>query len=128
MFYKLLAAAALSLTVATGAIAQDDSQGGEEGQIAGDSNEITGDFTSSTETQLTDDDRLMMEGWDETTTGVFFTDNTMAMMRSQDEIMTNWASLSADQQASVRESCAAVDAGGRNFSASVVAFCGWVRQ
>jgi hypothetical protein len=123
MFHKLLAAAALSLTVATGAIAQDDSQGGEEGQIAGDSNEVTGDFTSSTE--MTDDDRLFMQDWDASTSGSFFTEGWT--LRSEDEIRTNFAAMTPEQQASVRERCAAVDAGGRNYSARVLAFCGFTR-
>ena len=48
--------------------------------------------------------------WDESMNDAFFSDTTSGTLRADDEITTNWASLTPEQQERVRQHCATVDA------------------
>lgn len=88
--------------------------------------------------------------WDAEVSGAFFSDMEAGTLRSSEEISTNWADLSADQQAAVRADCQNIetaDAGmeaidrdatgddlttssvdGGTMQTSMVELCGWVNQ
>lgn len=64
--------------------------------------------TSSTDKNApTQDDQTMMESWrgQEGVLDAFFMDDTLAELRSQEEITANWANLSAEQQETIKADC-----------------------
>ena len=83
---RLLTALALTLTVSASALAQG-----------------TGGTSSATGNQTAGE-------WDSTISGAFYSDSSAGTLRSESEIRTNWSSLSAEQQAQVRERCASMTA------------------
>ena len=91
MLTKLLAVTALSLTLGGYAFAQDANT---------DASASGGSPNESIESQIP-------PGWDDNMRGVFFSDLETFTLRSQDEIRTGWASMSAEQQAMVRADCEA---------------------
>lgn len=48
--------------------------------------------------------------WDDTINDAFFSDTTAGTLRSDDEITTNWSSLTPEQQDRVRQHCDTVNA------------------
>jgi hypothetical protein len=51
---------------------------------------------------------MMGSNWNEATTQAFFADDGAMSLRSEAEIQTSWAALSAEEQATVRADCMAV--------------------
>lgn len=51
----------------------------------------------------------MPQGWNAEIGNAFFTDADLGTLRTEDEISTNWASLSAEQQAQVASYCDTID-------------------
>lgn len=97
---KMLTIASMSLALATGAaLAQTATPSAETPDQANNS--------PSAPSNLTEEDTMMMEGWsaEEGLLDAFFMDDTMAEMRSEEEIAANWANLSAEQQEMVKASC-----------------------
>lgn len=86
MSYKIIAAVALSLGLATSALAQTGGGADASGQGAADAQ------------------TAYPTGWQGPISEAFFSD-TAGTMRTEDEIRTNWGSLSTDQQAQVRTDC-----------------------
>lgn len=76
-------------------------------------------FASTSFAQMSDDPTLSAgdgatPNWDQSINDVFFEDESAGLVRSHDDIQQGWESLSADQQAQIRDDCAAMtaDAGG----------------
>lgn len=92
MLARILAITALSLTLGGAAFAQDTPAEGSDGSASG------GSPNESIESQIP-------PGWDDNMRGVFFSDPATFTLRTQEEIATGWASMSAEQQAMVRADC-----------------------
>jgi len=98
MTYKLIAAAAaLSLGLSTAAFAQ----------ATGDNNSPDAGGASLPSNA---GNAPVRPAWDATINDAFYSDAEAGTLRTQDEIRTNWGSLSADQQAMVRTDCDATTA------------------
>ena len=51
----------------------------------------------------------MPQGWNDEIGNAFFSDSELGTLRTEDEISTNWASLSTEQQAQVTSYCDTMD-------------------
>ena len=89
MFTKILAITALTLSLTGAALAQTD-----------------GSATSGSSPGEAIEDQ-MPAGWKGPIADTFYTDSTAGTMRTEEEIRTGWATLSAEQQAQVKTDCAA---------------------
>jgi hypothetical protein len=98
MMYKLVAASMLTLAVGTSAIAQSSTTG-TTGPAAG---------TSTDTMMMTEADKTLTRDWSGPIGDAFFTDDSMSTLKSQAEIQSSWQSLSAEQQAQVKQDCATV--------------------
>lgn len=65
--------------------------------------------TSSTATSPRAED-AMPQGWQGPIGDAFYTDNTWTTLRAEPEIKDRWQTLSAEQQAMVRDDCAKIGA------------------
>lgn len=93
MTYKLLAAAAFSLTLGASALAQAPAPA---------------PAPTGQETGATAGSGLPAE-WEGAVGDAFFSDVEAGTLRSEDEVRANWQDLSAEQQAQVRTDCASFD-------------------
>lgn len=108
MTRKIIAATILTLGMATGALAQTSTQGGEPPSYP--------------------------DSWKGDIASALYADQHT--LRTQDEVKTNWAKLSADQQAQVKKDCTATSQAAAtksgessataNANASMTELCGWV--
>ena len=91
MFAKILGIAAVSAVLATGALAQTNnpptSTAPDQGTAANNAE--------------------MLKKWKGPIGAAFFTDDTMATLRSEADMKTAWATLTPDQQAQVKADCSA---------------------
>lgn len=92
MSYKIIAAVALSLGLATSALAQTGTGSTTGGADA------SGQGAADAQTAFP-------TGWSGPISEAFFSDTAAGTMRTEDEIRTNWGNLSAEQQAQVRTDC-----------------------
>lgn len=100
MMYKLIAASMLTLALGTSAIAQSSTTGTSGATTA---------TPGATETMMmTDADKTLTKDWSGPIGVAFFTDDSMSTLKTQAEIQSGWASLSAEQQAQVKQDCASV--------------------
>jgi hypothetical protein len=98
MMYRLIAASMLTLALGTSAIAQSSTTD-TTGPAAG----------ASTDTMMmTEADKTLTKDWSGPIGEAFFTDDSMTTLKSQAEIQSSWQSLSAKQQAQVKQDCATV--------------------
>jgi predicted Fe-S protein YdhL (DUF1289 family) len=97
MTYKLIVALALSLGLGTAALAQttDNNQPDTSGGTL-----LPGNTGNAP----------VRPAWDAAINDAFYVDAEAGTLRTEDEIRTNWGSLSADQQAMVRTDCDATTA------------------
>ena len=104
MMYRLIAASMLTLALGTSAIAQSsttDTTGGTSG--------ATTATPGATDTMMmTEADKALTGDWSGLVADAFFTEDSKATLKSQDEIKSSWSSLSTEQQAQVKEDCATV--------------------
>ncbi|NGO51121.1 hypothetical protein G6N73_07985 [Mesorhizobium camelthorni] len=101
MMYKLIAASMLTLALGTSAIAQSSTTD-TTGPAAG---------TSTDTMMMTEADKALTKDWSGPIGDAFFTDDSMTTLKSQAEIQSSWASLSAEQQAQVKQDCTTVSSG-----------------
>lgn len=92
MSYRIVAALALSLGLSTAAFAQTSGTD----TTTGSGGETSGAATST---------MTLPSGWEGAIGDAFFSDSAAGTLRSEEEIRSNWGSLSADQQAQVRTEC-----------------------
>jgi hypothetical protein len=57
---------------------------------------------------MTEADKALTKDWSGPIGDAFFTDDSMATLKSEDEIKSSWSSLSTEQQAQVKQDCATV--------------------
>jgi hypothetical protein len=106
MFNKIIAASAVSLLLASGALAQT-SGGDTQGSST---------FTSPIEAE-------MMGKWPESVRGAFFADNAMTL-RTQEEITTSFGALTPEEQQAVRDDCTTVSGDTSNsYGKSTIDLC-----
>ncbi len=89
---------AISMAMASAAIAQDTSgsaTGADPGTAA----------TGTDMLQMTQAERDATADWTGPIADALFTDQSKTSLRSEEEIRTNWAQLSAEQQNQVKEDC-----------------------
>lgn len=100
-FKMIFAAAALSTALTGAALAQSgtDSSGST---MSPDSQQPGAVIPPETDSDTTSS---IMPTWDDTIAGVFFTDRTTGALRSREEAMGRWASLTPEQQARVKQDC-----------------------
>ncbi|ASY65489.1 Large exoproteins involved in heme utilization or adhesion (plasmid) [Sinorhizobium sojae CCBAU 05684] len=91
-----LLAGAISMAMASAAIAQDTS-----GSATGADPAATG----TDMLQMTQAERDATADWTGPIADALFTDPSKTSLRSEEEIRTNWAQLSAEQQNQVKEDC-----------------------
>lgn len=101
---KILTATAISLCLATAALAQSS---GTSSGTNGTSGSSAGSSMSSTSGS---GQSGIPSGWDSKLSGSFFSDANSGRLLSQDEIRKNWSSLSSEQQAQVRSDCSRMTA------------------
>ncbi|WP_394889263.1 hypothetical protein ACG873_28960 [Mesorhizobium sp. AaZ16] len=104
MMYKLIAASMLTLALGASAIAQSSTTG----TTGGTSGTTTATPGTADTMMMTEADKALTKDWSGPIGDAFFTDDTMATLKSQDEIKSSWASLSTEQQAQVKQDCATV--------------------
>lgn len=126
MFYKTLAAATMSLALATGvAMAQTSTEPGAvqaDGQTPAVSGETQGEGVSKM-TFTSDNERMMVER-NMSFLGGFFTDDTMATLRPTEEMSASFSSLTPEQQQALRSDCTNVTGDTSNsYGQSVVDLC-----
>ena len=89
MFTKILAITALTLSLTGAALAQTQTDGSA---------------TSGASPGEAIEDQ-MPAGWTGPIADTFYTDSTAGTLRTEDEIRTGWATLSAEQQTQVKADC-----------------------
>jgi hypothetical protein len=57
---------------------------------------------------MTEADKALTSDWSGPIADAFFTDDSKATLKSEDEIKSSWSSLSTEQQAQVKQDCATV--------------------
>ncbi|MBA3446435.1 MAG: hypothetical protein H0T56_02280, partial [Pseudaminobacter sp.] len=87
MMHKIITASALSLALSTAALAQSSTT-----TTTGTATDAAGAVGTMT---MTEADKSLTQDWKGPIGQAFFTDDTMATLRSQEEIKTGWAALSA---------------------------------
>jgi hypothetical protein len=103
MMYKLIAASMLTMALGTSAIAQSSTTG-----TSGTSGTTTTTPGATDTMMMTEADKALTKDWSGPIGDAFFTDDSMTTLKSQDEIKSSWATLSAEQQAQVKQDCAGV--------------------
>lgn len=88
---------AISMAMASAAIAQDTS-----GSAAG---TASGSAATGTMMQMTEAEKSATADWTGPIADALFTDQSKATLRSEQEIRSNWANLSAEQQNQIKEDC-----------------------
>ncbi|MFN3549894.1 MAG: hypothetical protein ACK4U0_20600 [Mesorhizobium sp.] len=73
--------------------------------------------TTDTANSSTSMSSAMPQGWNDELGNAFFSDSELGTLRTEEEISTNWASLSAEQQAQVTGYCDTMDTASATGSA-----------
>jgi hypothetical protein len=104
MMYKLIAASMLTLALGASAIAQSSTTG----TTGGTSGATTATPGATDTMMMTEADKALTNDWSGPIADAFFTDESKTTLKPQAEIQSSWASLSAEQQAQVKQDCATV--------------------
>jgi hypothetical protein len=127
MKLKLLTAAALALSLAAAPVAFAQSGTSATGDASGDSNQPavktdqgTTSSTGATE-GMTDADRKFYT--DNAMFSSFFTDDSMATMKSEAEVQAAFQAMGADDQAGAKAACEAVQNDRGSHGSVTIALC-----
>ena len=108
MKYNYLVAVAISLSMASGAIAQSSS-GSTSGSTSGSAGTTSSAPGSASGTpgmmQMNEAERNTTSKWPEPIRNALFSDASGSNLRSQDEIKANWSKLTTEQRNQVKQDC-----------------------
>lgn len=132
MKYPHLLVAAVSVAMASGAIAQSSS-GSTSGSTSGSAG-TTSSAASGSDSgtpgmmQMNEAERNTTSKWPEPVRNALFSDASGSTLRSQDEIKANWSKLTTEQQNQIKQDCSTMQtasAAGTGRARECKRFGGW---